>query len=70
MSSVILRLWVMFRPESNSGPPAWQPDTQQTEPQVLEWGEIFCFPKGDPVSNLNDLLPKYSELFIERYEGP
>ena len=46
----------MFRLESNSGPPAWQPDTQPTEPQLLEWGKIFCFPKGDPVSHLKDLL--------------
>ena len=41
---------------------------------TLEWGEIFCFPKGDPVSSdshLNDLLSKlYCELFTERYEGP
>ena len=49
---------------------AWQPEAQPTEPQVLEWGEIFCFPKGDPVSHLNDLLSNYSELFTERYEGP
>jgi len=60
----------MFRPESNSGPPARQPKAQPTDPQVLAWGEIFCFPKGDPVSHLNDLLSKYSELFTERYEGP
>ena len=59
----------MFRPESNSGRPAWQPDAQPTEPQVLEWGEIFCFPKGDPVSHLN-MLSKCGELFTERYEGP
>ena len=60
----------MFRLESNSGPLVWQPDAQPTEPQVLKWGEIFCFPKGDPVSHLNDLLYKYSEFFTERYEGP
>ena len=60
----------MFRPESNSGRPMWQPDAQPTEPQVLEWGAIFCFPKGDPVSHLNDMLSKCSELFTERYEGP
>ena len=60
----------MFRPESNSGRLAWQPDAQPTELQVLEWGEIFCFPKGDPVSRLNDMLSKCSELFTERYEGP
>ena len=33
-SSVILRPWMMVRPESNSRPPAWQPDAQQTEPPV------------------------------------
>ena len=30
-SSVILRPWVLVRPESNSRPPAWQPDAQPTE---------------------------------------
>ena len=30
-SSVILRPWVLVRPESNSQPPAWQPDAQKTE---------------------------------------
>ena len=28
---------------------------------MLEWGEVFCFPKGNPVrsdSHLNDLLSK------------
>ena len=33
-SSVILRPWVLVRPESNSRPPAWQPDAQLTEPPV------------------------------------
>ena len=33
-SSVILRPWVLVRPESNSRPPAWQPDVQPTEPPV------------------------------------
>ena len=33
-SSVILRPWVLVRPESNSRPPAWQPDAQPTEPPV------------------------------------
>ena len=28
-SSVILRPWVLVRPETNSRPPAWQPDAQQ-----------------------------------------
>ena len=32
--SVILRPWVLVRPESNSRPPAWQPDAQPTEPPV------------------------------------
>ena len=32
--SVILRPWVMVRPESNSRPPAWQTDAHLTEPQV------------------------------------
>ena len=31
-SSVILRPWVMVRPESNLWPPALQPDAQPTEP--------------------------------------
>ena len=31
-SSVILRPWVLVRPESNSRPPAWQSDAQPTEP--------------------------------------
>ena len=34
-SSVTLRPWVLVRPESNSRPPAWQPDAQPTEPPVL-----------------------------------
>ena len=33
-SSVILRPWVMVRPESNSRPPASHPDAQPTEPPV------------------------------------
>ena len=33
-SSVILRPWVLVWPESNSRPPAWQPDAQPTEPPV------------------------------------
>ena len=33
------------RPESNSGPRAWQPDAQPTEPQVFESGEMFFSPK-------------------------
>ena len=36
-SSVILRPWVMVRPESNSQPPAQQPDAQSTESPVC-----FC----------------------------
>ena len=32
--SVILRPWVMVRPESNSRPPAWQTDAHLTEPPV------------------------------------
>ena len=32
--SVILRPWVLVRPESNSRPPAWQPDPQPTEASV------------------------------------
>ena len=31
-SSVILRPWVLVRPELNSRPAAWQPDAQPTEP--------------------------------------
>ena len=34
-SSVILRPWVLVRPESNSRPPAWQPDAQPTELTVI-----------------------------------
>ena len=33
-SSVVLRPRVLVRPESNSRPPAWQPDVQPTEPPV------------------------------------
>ena len=33
-SSVILRPWVLVRPESNSRRPAWQPDANPTEPPV------------------------------------
>ena len=33
-SSVILRPWVLVRPESNLRPPAWQPHAQPTEPLV------------------------------------
>ena len=33
-SSAILRPWVLVRPESNSRPPAWQPDAQPTEPTI------------------------------------
>ena len=32
--SVILRPWVLVRPQSNSRPPEWQPDAQPTEPPV------------------------------------
>ena len=32
--SVILRPWVLVRPESNLRPPTWQPDAQPTEPPV------------------------------------
>ena len=32
--SVILRPWVLVRLESNSRPPAWQPDVPPTEPPV------------------------------------
>ena len=38
----------------------------------LEWGEIFCIPKGDALradSQLNDLLSKHSELFTEICDG-
>ena len=38
----------------------------------LEWGEIFCIPKGHALiadSQFNDLLSKHSELFAESYEG-
>ena len=34
-SSVILKPLVLARPESNSRPPAWQPDAQPTESRVL-----------------------------------
>ena len=33
-SSIILRPWVLVRLESNSRPPAWQPNAQPTEPSV------------------------------------
>ena len=41
-SSVILRPWVLVRPETNSRPPAWQPDAQPTEPPaVRSWVQIL-----------------------------
>ena len=44
--SVILRPWVLVGPESNSRPPAWQPDAQPTEPPVNNIGRhclfLFC----------------------------
>ena len=43
-SSVILRPWVLVRPESNSRPPAWQPGAQPTEPPVRDWICNFFFP--------------------------
>ena len=39
--SVILRPWVLVRPESNSWPPAWQPDAQLTEPPCAV-NEVLC----------------------------
>ena len=39
-SSVILRPWVLVRPESNSRPPAWQPDAQPTELTVRGKKEV------------------------------
>ena len=68
-SSVILRPWMMFRRESNSGPPAWQPEAQPIEPQVLEWGEILCFPKRDPVSHLNDLQSNIVNCLLRGMKG-
>ena len=43
-SSVILRLWVLVRPELNSRPPARQPDAQPTEPPVAvnTWRVTRC----------------------------
>ena len=34
IDSVILRPWLLVRPELKSQPPAWQPDAQPTEPSV------------------------------------
>ena len=47
-SSVILRPWLMVRPESNSRP-AWQPDAQLTKPPVCggsveSWKSKFWLP--------------------------
>ena len=61
-SSVILRPWVLVRPESNSRPPAWQPDAQPTEPPVRgglisnkrEWNN--CFIKNAPQKKKTRLL--------------
>ena len=39
--SVILRPWVLVRPESNSRPPAWQTDAQLTEPPVHSTFPLF-----------------------------
>ena len=38
--SVILRPWVLFRPESNSRPPAWQPDV----PPLSHWYAVYFTP--------------------------
>ena len=35
-SSVILRPWGLVRPESNSRPPAWQPDAQSTDHTIVQ----------------------------------
>ena len=48
-SSVILRPWVLVRPESNSRPPAWQADAQPTEPPVLHY---FSYPLGSTVRRI------------------
>ena len=44
-SLVILRPWVLVRPESNSWPPAWQPDAQPTEPPVCREREDLKNPR-------------------------
>ena len=41
--SVILRPWVLVWPESNSRPPASQPEAQPTEPTELVFREHFFF---------------------------
>ena len=48
------------------------PDKNWLRYSKIQWGEIFCSPKGDALSadsQLNDLLSKHSELFTESYEG-
>ena len=42
---LFLRPWVLVRPESNSRPPAWQPDAQSTELPVraLNWKDVWPY---------------------------
>ena len=41
-SSVILRPFLLVRPEPNSRPPAWQPDAQPTDPPVRGLTITIC----------------------------
>ena len=50
--SVILRPWVMVRPESNSRPPAWQTDSHLTEPPVRGQIDYWKSSPGFPYSML------------------
>jgi len=45
-SSVILRPWVLVRPELNSQPPAWQPDAQPTDLEPPVRSVLMLLPVG------------------------
>ena len=58
--SVILRPWVLVRPESNSRPPAWEPDAQRTELPVCRTG--VCYPLNTNMLALMSLL--WSTIYL------
>ena len=53
--SVILRPWVLVRPELNSRPPAWQTDAQSTEPPVRVI-IIIINKQGQMISRMRGLI--------------
>ena len=61
-SSVILRPWVLVRPESNSRPPAGQTVAQPTEPPVLLISDIKA------LKNLNSFTVCWREEVISRFQ--